>query len=86
MPLLAGCAHGVAVGVDRHDLGVAVDSGVVGVGDEGAETGAEGLVALDRDVLVAEEEDAVGPEGVADGCELGVGEAGQVDIVDSRRR
>ena len=81
VPLLAGRADGLLVGVDRHDLGMAVHAGVVGVGDEVAETGAEVLVALDRDVLVVEEEDAVGHEGVPDRAELGAADPAEVDSV-----
>ena len=49
------------------------------MGDELTEARAQGLLARDRDVLIAEEEDAVRHEGIPDRAEVGVGDVIEVD-------
>ncbi len=61
---------------------MAVHPRVVGVRDQLAEALAEGLVALDGDVLVAEEERAVGHQGLVQDGEAGIGEVTEIDSTD----
>ena len=70
------------VGVDRHDFGVAIDAGVVGVRDQLAEARPKLLLALDRNVLVAEEDHAVVHQRVVDQLEVGVTDIVEVEAVD----
>ena len=83
MPVLAVLPGGVGVGVDEHELGVAVDARGRRVDVERPEAPPEGEVLLVVDGLVAEEDDPVLDEGAVDLVErLVVERLAQVDPGD----
>jgi hypothetical protein len=76
-PLVAGLAR------DLHDLGIGLHALVVGMDEDLAEAAREDLVALGIELLVAEEDDAVVEQGLADVADGGVIEVlADIDIVD----
>ena len=80
MPVLAGHELGLGVGVDGDDLRMALDAGNGRVDGQFAEQAPEGLVRVVVHLLVAEEEDLVAGQRLAQLGRLPVGERlAQVD-------
>jgi len=78
VPHLAGDALRALIGMDDHDLGMALEARIVGMDVQLAEPSTERLLILDGDVLITEEQHEVVCEGdlqcvervVADGTEI----------------
>ena len=83
MPILADDLLVAGLARDHDDLGIGLRALVVGVDEDLAEAAREGLVARHVQLLVAEEDDAVVEQGLADVADGTLVEVrADVDIVD----
>ena len=83
MPILADDLLVAGLARDHDDLGIGLRALVVGVDEDLAEAAREGLVARHVELLVAEEDDAVVEQGLADVADGALVEVrADVDIVD----
>src|SRR5579872_5564629 len=82
MPTLAGDIGGVGIGMDRQHLRMARRSGRAGMNVKFAELAPEGLLAVQIEELVAEEQDLMLKQGSADLPDLTRAGPSQVDAAD----